>query len=86
MSKPDPRIVTYCSDNADPQKRWLAFIVEPNADNQPVRFQSATEEQATALAQAEWDKHKAERDANIAAREEGRRKAAETRARKMVEA
>ena len=86
MSKPDPRIVTYCSDNADPQKRWLAFIVASNGDYLPVRFQSSTVEQARALAQAEWDKHKAERDANIAARNEGRRKAAETRARKMVEA
>lgn len=78
------RIATYSSDNADPQKRWLAFIVVPNGDYLPVRFQGSTEERATDLAQAEWDKHKAEREANEARREEGRRKAADALARKKV--
>lgn len=82
----DPHIVTYRSDNAEPRRAWLAFIVEANGDYLPVRFQGSTEEHARATAQAEWDKHRAEREANIAAREEGRRKAAETRARKLAEA
>lgn len=76
------RIVTYHSMNADARKAWLAFIVEANGDYLPVRFQSDTEEAAKALAQAEWDKHSAQREANIAAREAGRIKAAATRAKK----
>lgn len=82
----DCRIVTYSSVNADQGKSWLAFIVEPNGDYLPVRFQSPTEDQARANAEAEWEKHRAEREANIASREEGRRKADETRARKLAEA
>ncbi|MET3924572.1 hypothetical protein [Devosia sp. 2618] len=83
MSKPETvRIVTYHSTNAEARKSWLAFIVEANGAYLPVRFQSDTEEAAKALAQEEWDRHSAEREANQARREEGRRKAAETLARK----
>lgn len=76
------RIVTYHSTNADAGREWVAYLVEPNGDYLPVRFHGATEANATAAAQAEWDKHEAERTTNAARREEARRKAAETRARK----
>lgn len=80
------RIVTYHSANADEGREWAAYLVEPNGDYLPVRFHGATEDDARFVAKAEWDKHEAEREANLARREEGRRKAAETRARKSVEA
>lgn len=77
-------IRTYLSTNAPERLTWVAFIDMSNGDYLPVRFGGPTEESARAAAQAEWDKHEAERERNIAAREEGRRKAAETRARKTI--
>lgn len=78
-------IVTYNSDNAPKERRWLAFIVL-DGEYLPVRFQGLTEAEAQDNAQAEWDKHEVERERNVAAREEGRRKAAETRERKRAAA
>lgn len=76
------RIVTYHSINADPGKEWIAFIAEPNGVYLPVWFRGSSEDAARGAAQAEWDKHEKTREENIARREEGRRKAAETRAKK----
>lgn len=78
------RIVTYRSSNADDGREWAAYLVQPNGDYLPVRFHGVTEEDARFAAQAEWDKHEQERVANIARLEEGRRKAAETAARKKA--
>lgn len=78
----DIRVVTYQSANADPGREWIAFLTLPSGEYLPVRFQGPTEADATGSALAEWEKHRTEREANIARREEGRRKAAETRARK----
>lgn len=80
------RVVTYHSANADDGREWAAYLVEHNGDYLPVRFHGATEDDARFAAQAEWEKHRAKREANIARREEGRRKAAETLARKKAEA
>jgi hypothetical protein len=74
-------IVTYTSTNADPGKEWVAWLVL-DSGRLPVAFFADTEAKATREAQAEWDKHEKVRERNIAAREEGRRKAAETKARK----
>ena len=79
------RIVTYQSGNADAGKEWVSYLVQPNGDYLPVRFHGDTEGAARSAAQAEWDKHEAERIQNIARREEARRKAAETRSRKRGE-
>jgi hypothetical protein len=76
-------IRTYCSENAPARMTWIAYIDQGFGDYLPVRFNGATEDEARAAAQAEWDKYEAEREANIARREEARRKAAETRARKQ---
>ena len=78
-------IRTYKSENAPDRLTWIAFIDMGDGDYLPVRFSGASEDDAASAAQAEWDKHEAERERNIAAREEGRRKAAETRARKKTE-
>lgn len=80
------RIVTYHSTNADDGREWAAYLVQPNGDYLPVRFHGATEDDARFAAQAEWDKHEAVRVETIANREEGRRKAAETLARKKAKA
>lgn len=74
-------ITTYHSVNADSGKQWLAFLVLPSG-RLPMTFFAASEAEARSEAQALWDKHEAEREASHARREEGRRKAAETRARK----
>lgn len=82
----DPHAMTiwsYHSVNAPEGKEWLAYLVLPSG-RLPVAFFAPTEEQAKAEAQAEWDKHAAAREQNHIRREEGRRKAAEARARKGV--
>ena len=79
-------IRTYRSHNAPESLVWAAYIDVGEGDYLPVRFQGKTEDEAISAAQAEWDKHEAERERNIASREEGRRKAAETRARKKENA
>lgn len=79
-------IRTYESANAPERLRWVAFIDMSNGDYLPVRFNGPTEADALATAQAEWDKHEATREANIASREAARLKAAETRARKASNA
>lgn len=76
------RVVSYRSTNADPGKEWAAYLVQTNGDYLPVRFHGATEAAASDAAQAEWDKHEAERIEAAARRAEAVRKAAETRARK----
>lgn len=84
MSANDPHtmsIVTYSSTNAAAGKEWLAYLILP-AGRLPLAFFASTEADARNAAQSEWDKHAAEREANHRNREEGRRKAAETRARK----
>ena len=78
------RIVTYTSTNADPGKEWVAWLILEGG-RLPVAFFADTEEKARNEAKAEWDKWADVRQRNIAAREEGRRKAAETRARKKGE-
>lgn len=75
-------IATYHSANAAPGKEWLAYLVLPNSQRLPVAFFAPTEEQAKAEAQALWDKHAAEREANHKRREEAKRKAAAAKARK----
>lgn len=75
------RIVTYSSLNADPAQAWVAYV-DLGADYLGIRFSGASEEEAFGKATDFWEKDRAKREANIAAREEGRRKAAETRARK----
>lgn len=77
------KIVTYRSQNAPTGKEWMAYILLEN-EYLPVRFNGCTEDEAVELAKNEWDRHEEERERNIAAREEGRRKAAETRARKKA--
>jgi hypothetical protein len=74
-------ITTYHSDNAPAKRRWLAYLVQ-DGRSLPVSFYGETEREAHDAAKAEWDKWEVVRAKNIAAREEGRRKAAETRARK----
>jgi len=78
------RIVTYYSDNSDLGKEWLAYLILPSG-RLPLAFFAPTENDARMLAQTEWDKHREERERNHQSREEGRRKAAETRARKKGE-
>lgn len=75
------RIVTYHSVNAGPGKEWIAYI-DSASGYLPVRFHGVTEEEASSAASAEWDKHEVERTANLARREAGHIKAAETKARK----
>jgi hypothetical protein len=77
------RIVTYSSVNADPAQAWVAYI-DLGADYLGIRFSGASEEEAYVKASEFWDKDRAKREANIASREEARRKAAETRARKAA--
>jgi hypothetical protein len=77
-------IRTYESGNSPDRLKWIAFIDMGEGDYMPVRFNGETEGAAISSAQAEWDKHQVERERNIAAREEGRRKAAETRERKKA--
>lgn len=79
------RIVTYHSVNADPGAEWLAYLILPSG-RLPLAFFADTEEKARSEAQNEWDKHAAEREINERNREEGRRKAAETKARKKEKA
>lgn len=75
------RIVTYHSVNADPDKAWVAYV-DLGHDYLGVRFSGATEEEAYVKASDFWEADRLKREATIAAREEGRRKAAATRARK----
>lgn len=77
------RIVTYHSLNADPGKEWAAYI-DSASGYLPVRFHGRTEDEASSAAWAEWDKHEVERLENLARREAGRIKAAETKARKAA--
>lgn len=81
----DANIVTYQSQNAHQRRQWIAFI-EVEGAYLTAFFQGETEQAAHDAASAEWEKHRAVREANIAAREEGRRKAAETKAKKKAEA
>ena len=76
-------IVTYRSENADAGKEWLAYLILPSG-RLPLAFFAPSEDEARQLAQAEWDKHAEERQINHDRREEGKRKAAETRARKKA--
>lgn len=76
-------IVTYHSANAAPGKEWLAYLILPSG-RLPLAFFAASESEASDAAQTEWGKHAAERQANHERREEGRRKAAETKARKAA--
>lgn len=77
-------ITTYHSANADSGKQWLAYLILPSG-RLPLAFFAASEAGARNLAQTEWDKHREAREINHRNREEGRRKAAETRARNSRE-
>jgi hypothetical protein len=77
------RIVTYRSENADTGKEWVAWLILPSG-RLPLAFFADTEAQALTLAQGEWDKHRDAREQAHQRREEGRIKAAETKARKAA--
>jgi hypothetical protein len=79
------RIVTYHSTNAGAGKAWVAYV-DLGHDYLGIRFEGATEEEAYVKASDFWAKDQAKRDEVKASREEARRKAAETRARKQSEA
>ena len=79
----EARFVTYKSENAGEGKEWIAWILL-NGEYLPVYFFGCSEGEACGKAMGEWEKHKEERERNIAAREEGRRKAVETRERKKA--
>jgi hypothetical protein len=81
----DATFVTYQSANAVSGKEWIAWI-HLNGEYLPVYFFGTTETEAHEKAEAEWEKHRETRERNIASREEGRKKAAETRARKKAQA
>lgn len=84
MSDPHAMTIwTFHSVNSAPGKEWLAYLILP-AGRLPLAFFAASEIEARTDAQAEWDKHAAEREANHRNREEGKRKAAEKRARKAA--
>lgn len=86
MTNPhEMHVVTYHSVNAESGKEWLAYLVLPSG-RLPVAFFAETEESAVSEATDLWDKHAAERQINHDRREEGRRKAAETRAKKKESA
>jgi hypothetical protein len=76
-------IWTYHSANSEPGKEWLAYLILPTG-RLPLAFFATSEDEARTSAQAEWDKHREEREQNHQRREEGRRKAAETKARKSA--
>lgn len=77
------KIWTFHSLNSDPGKEWLAYLVLPSG-RLPVSFFAASEQEAYDAAKFEWDKHSTEREENHRRREEGREKAAATRARKKA--
>lgn len=84
MSNPhDMSIVTYHSDNAALGKEWLAYLILPSG-RLPLAFFAPSEDEARNAAQSEWDKHAKERQAAHDRREEAKRKAAETKARKAA--
>lgn len=49
------RYVTYSSDNADENYKWLCYVVLPNGDYWGVRFSDATEEIARTKAISTWN-------------------------------
>lgn len=75
--------VSYRSSNAKPGREWICWICL-DGDYLPVYFFGTSEVEAEAKAYEEWEKHRETRERNIAAREEGRKKAAETRAKKKA--
>lgn len=75
--------VTYRSANAQQGREWIAWICL-DGGFLPVYYFGDTEEEAESKAREEWEKHRETRERNIAAREEGRKKAAETRAKKKA--
>lgn len=79
------KIITYHSLNAKPEQAWVAYV-DLGHDYLGIRFSGATEAEATAKAAEFWAEEQEARDAVKASREEARRKAAETRARKAAEA
>lgn len=84
MSDPhEMKTWTFHSLNSEAGKEWLAYLVLPSG-RLPLTFFAASEEEAHNNAKAEWDKHTKEREINHRRREEGRAKAAETRARKKA--
>lgn len=77
------KIVTYHSVNAVPDRAWVAYV-DLGSDYLGIRFHGDTEEQAAGRASEFWEADRAKREETIANREEARRKAAETRARKAA--
>jgi len=47
-------IVTYSSENAKPEYRWVGYIVLANGDYLSVMFRAATEEAVKAKAEQFW--------------------------------
>ena len=79
------KYVTYSSENARPECRWIAYIDIGGANYLPVRYTAPTEEEAISRARASWAEKRAEREKKILARRVAKRKTAETKARKAAE-
>lgn len=79
------RMWTFHSENSDPGKEWLAYLILP-AGRLPLAFFAPTEAAALKLATDEWDSHRDEREANYRRREENKLKAQERKAAKAVPA
>jgi len=78
------RYVTYSSENADPPRKWVAYIDIGGRDYFGMRFHGHTEEEALRSAGAMWDEKRAERERNILARREAVRKTAARKAAKAT--
>lgn len=76
-------IVTYCSENAKPALRWVAYI-DLGHDYLGIRFSGETEDEARTKASDFWEASRAEREETRARVEAGRAKAAATRAAKST--
>lgn len=77
------KIVTYFSSNADTTRSWLAYV-DLGHDYLGIRFHGATESDAYGKAETFWEETRLVREQNKERIEEGRKKAAETRAKKVA--
>ena len=75
----EPDFVTYSSETAAPNRKWLAYIDLSGRDYFGIRFEGHTEEEAIRQARALWDEKRAERERKILARREAVRKTAITK-------
>lgn len=77
------RVVTYVSDNAPAGYEAVARLWM-RGEEMPISFHAPAADAVTRKALAWWDAQIAKEAANILARDERKRKAAETRERKAV--